>query len=141
VALRQFVREHELGVVTLPDTGFILSDPSQRDTVLAPDVAYVKSNRVPPMGSAERERFPRLCPDLVVEIASPSKSKPELTAKARLWLASGAGTVWVIWPRDHQVAVWLPGAEKPQRMLGDGDTLRGEPVLPGFAFPVPRLWE
>jgi predicted cupin superfamily sugar epimerase len=37
------------------------------------------------------------------------------------------------------VEVWR--REGLTRTLGDDDTLSGEEVLPGFAFPVRELWE
>src|SRR3954453_6643107 len=44
--VKAFVREHRLGKVLAAETGFILGrDP---DTVRAPDVAFVRSDRVPP---------------------------------------------------------------------------------------------
>src|SRR5690349_1497786 len=39
-AMRTYVVAKRLGKVTLPDTGFRLSQPGQQDTVLAPDVGY-----------------------------------------------------------------------------------------------------
>jgi Uma2 family endonuclease len=137
--LRRFVRLHGLGRVVSGEPGFYVSGPGEPDTVLAPDLAFVSSNRIP-----ETERsasFPRLAPDLVVEIASPAQGRPELSAKARLWVSVGVRLVWVVWPRTHQVDVWRAGSERPVATLQERDQLEGGEVLPGFRYPVTDLFE
>jgi len=59
-------------------------------------------------------------------------------ASAR-WLAGGATLVWLIDPKRRIVEVWR--REGLTQTLHDDDTLQGEEVLPGFAFPVRELWE
>lgn len=135
--LRAFVKEHRLGIVTYPDNGFQISLPGQPDTVVAPDIAFVRAEQVPP----RRTKYLAVAPDLAVEIASPTQYRPEMAAKARLYLAAGVRLVWVIWPADRQVDVWVPGSDVPERTLGEGDTLDGLDVLPGFAHPVADLFE
>ena len=49
-------------------TGFRLADGS----VLSPDLAMVRQSRWQALSPAERRGFPPLCPDLVIELASPS---------------------------------------------------------------------
>src|SRR5947209_7577064 len=78
LALRAHVDLYGLGRVTMPETGFIVSDPAAPDTVLAPDLAFVRAGRLPEAGSGEARAFPRLTPDLVVEVASPSQHRPEM---------------------------------------------------------------
>lgn len=73
-------------------------------------------------------------PDLAVEIASPTRFRPEMGAKAWSWLRRGAWLVWVVWPRRRQVDVWVPGHEAPVT-LGIGDALDGADVLPDLRIP------
>lgn len=140
VALGVFVKAHGLGRVLSAETGFLVSQPGQLDTVLAPDVAFVRRDRVPPKGSAEWRGFWRLAPDLVVEVASPSQSRSELAEKARLWLAVGVRLVWVLWPLVEKVDVWSAGAVEPH-ILGSVDSLDGMDVVPGFTLPVASLFQ
>lgn len=128
------------GFVTGAAGGFELSRPGEPPTVLAPDVAFVRAERVPPPGSRERRGFWRLAPDLVVEIASPSQRRPDLEAKVRVYLAAGVRLVWVVWPRRQEIDVWPAGAEAPVRTLRLGDVLDGGDVLPGFRLPLDRLF-
>lgn len=53
-------------------TGFRLGDGS----VLSPDAALVNLDRWQTLDEVERRSFPPLCPDLVVELASPSDGTP-----------------------------------------------------------------
>lgn len=139
LALRAHVDAHSLGRVTMPETGFILSDPGDADTVLAPDLAFVEAGRVPDSGSDVARTFPRLAPDLVVEVASPRQHRPEMAAKAKLWLSAGSGAVWVIWPTVREVDVWLSGRLAAITLRGD-DVLDGAEILPGFTLPIAHLW-
>ncbi len=81
-----------------------------------------------------------MAPDLAVEIPSPDQYRPEMAEKARLYLAVGVRLVWVIWPRWRQVGVWRPGAAAPVATLDTTGTLDGLDVLPGFTYPVARLF-
>ncbi|HEX6123073.1 MAG TPA: Uma2 family endonuclease, partial [Ktedonobacterales bacterium] len=90
-ALRTYVRASGLGIVTLPDTGFRLTAPDLTETVLSPDVAFVRAERVaqlPPPGDPARKKFLPLAPDLAAEIASPDQYRPEMAEKARRYLAA-----------------------------------------------------
>jgi len=139
-AVDGFVEANGLGRVSPPETGFLVSRPGEPDTVLAPDLAFVSAARTPVRGSLDWKGFPRLAPDLVVEIASPSQGQPELAAKARVWLKAGVRLVWIVWPVIHRVDVWQPGVDEPTDTLEDTDQLEGGDVLPGFTCAVARLF-
>ena len=139
-ALLQFVDERGLGVVTGAETGFLLSQPGEPDTVLAPDIAFIAAHRLPAPDAREWKVFPRLSPDLVVEIASPSQHRTEMAIKAKLWLGAGVPLLWVVWPSTRQVDVWHSDPTIEMRTLEGSDLLDGETVLPGFEYPISRLW-
>jgi Uma2 family endonuclease len=139
-ALRAFVEAAKLGRVVGGEAGFRLSRPGEPDTVLGADVAFVRAERLPPRGSDERRGFPRLAPDLVVEVASPDQHRAEMAAKARTWLAAGVRLLWVVWPASRQVDLWRPGGEAPTATLGPGDSLDGLEVVPGFRYPLAQLF-
>jgi Uma2 family endonuclease len=137
--LNSFVEAHGLGCVTGAETGFLLSRPGEPETVLAPDVAFVRAEHVPPENSPEYDTFWHLVPDVVAEVASPSQYRSELAEKARLWLAYGACLVWVVWPQTKQVEVWRPGRDMPMTILGIADMLDVLDVVPGFMYTVASL--
>jgi Uma2 family endonuclease len=140
--LHQYVRAHRLGEVLAAETGFTLSPPgARRPTVLGPDVAFVRTERLPPRDSEAWDHYLRLAPDLAVEVVSPSQSRSELNAKARIWIGHGTRLVWVVAPRQKEVDVWFGNAEKPVRTLRVGDALDGLHVIPGYAYPLAELFD
>lgn len=140
-AVKRFVDDRALGFVAGAETGFNVTRPGEPETVLAPDAAFITAAHVPPPGSRERRGFPHLAPDLVVEVASPSQHRPEMAAKAKLWLAVGVRLVWVVWPDRRQVEVWEQANPDEPRTLGSSDELNGGEVLPGFRYSLAQLWQ
>ncbi len=136
-----FTRSRKLGIVTDGTGEYNLTQPGEaKETALIPDVAFVRADRLPPRGSREYKGAPRLAPDLAVEVVSPSQYRPEMAAKARLYLEPGVRLVWIVWPADHQVDVWRSGADAPVATLTAADTLDGLDVIPGFTHPVSDLF-
>lgn len=138
--INNYVRPRNLGAVTGPDGEYVLSAPGQPTTALAPDVAFVLANRLPPRDTPEWDRPWQLAPDLAVEIASPNQYRPEMAEKARIYLNAGVKLVWIVWPKLKQVDVWRPGAAQLVATLGIGDMLDGLDALPGFTHPVADLF-
>lgn len=132
VRVAMHVRLHGLGTVLAAETGFTLQ--RRPDTVRAPDVAYLRADRTPAPGT---RGFPELAPDLAVEVRSPDDSRRELAEKVADWLAAGTQEVWVVDPRARTLVVHA--SNQAPRTLGEGDTLTGGDVLPGFAVVVREL--
>ena len=136
--LRVFADDHGLGAVTGADGVYDFAGAGQADTGLIPDVGFLSAAHLP---LAHPERAIPFAPDLAVEVASPTQRHPEMAAKACRYLAGGTGLVWVVWPRYRQVDVWHPGdTDTPFATLTMGDTLDGEDVVPGFSYPIARLF-
>ncbi len=128
-----FAEQHDLGVVG-GEAGFILTrDP---DTVLAPDIIFVRADRLPPKD--ERLGFLELAPDLVVEILSPSDRAIEVNEKVVVYLEAGVRLVWIIDPRRRSVTAYA--ADRTARVLVEGDDLDVGDVLPGFRLPLTELF-
>ena len=122
-----------LGMVLAAETGFTLA--RNPDTVRAPDVAFVRAARVPDLTSAPA--FPELAPDLVVEVLSPDDRPGKVLAKVGEWLTAGTRLVWVLDPLRRQARIYR--GDGSESLLGAGDTLNGESILPGFACPLAEL--
>lgn len=141
--IRSFVQPRQLGLVTMPETGFRFGRRGEEDTVLAPDIAFITAARVgllPPAGSPERKRFFEIAPDLAIEIASPDQHRPEMAAKARQYLTAGVRVVWIIWPSRREVDLWRAGSSEPIATLQATDQLAEPDLLPGFAIQVVELF-
>ncbi|MCC7023490.1 MAG: Uma2 family endonuclease [Thermomicrobiales bacterium] len=128
-----FVDDHDLGELTGSDGGYVLFP--DRETLLAPDVAFVRKDRVPPV--EEQGRFARLAPDLAVEILSPADRMASALAKVSLYLEAEVQMVWLIDPVKRTVTIFTPD-DAPIR-LEEGDTLTGGAILPGFSVQVGAL--
>lgn len=136
LALRvgQFVNDRQLGLVFGAEGGFLIEQ--KPDTVLAPDLAFVRRERVPASGPPP-EFWPG-APDLAVEVASPGDSTREINEKAAAWLRAGTQLAWVVNPRRRTVTVCLPDGKK--RSLTANEHLDGGDVLPGFTCRVADLF-
>jgi Uma2 family endonuclease len=131
--LMNHVEAHDLGCVLAAETGFKLTvDP---DTVRAPDVAFIRRDRLPdppPAGYAE------LAPDLVVEVLSPDDRPGHVLAKVADWLSAGTKLVWVVDLVRRNARVYR--ADGSESLLTERDMLDGEDVLPGFACPLGAIF-
>ncbi len=133
VPLGSFVEQHSLGLLTGAETGFqIARDP---DTVRAPDVGFVLSERDP--GEPVKGYF-QGAPDLAVEVLSPDDRASEVLAKVRDWLQAGCRRVWVVDPRARTVSVHRSPSEVA--VLSESDTLTDEDLLPRFRLPVGEIF-
>lgn len=129
-----FVDVHGLGMMTGADGGYVLFP--DRATIRVPDVAFIRQDRLPPKG--ERSRFPRLAPDLAIEVLSPSDSTSEVIAKLEMYQESGIPLIWIVDPQKTTITIIATG--KPTVVLRPGDTLDGGDVLPGFSVPVAEIF-
>ncbi len=111
------------------ETGFTLF--RNPDTVRAPDIAFITSNRVP---SPATTGFPELTPDLVVEVLSPDDRPGETLAKVGDWLQAGTRLVWVIDPERRVARVYH--ADGSEASVTEAEALSGEDVLPEFRCPL-----
>ena len=128
-----FVRQHALGSVFGAETGFQIShDP---DTVRAPDVAFVRTDR---MGVEPDHGFFPGAPDLAVEVLSPEDRAGEVQAKVQDWLHSGCRGVWVVDPRTRSVTIYRSRSEIV--VLIESDTLSDCDLLPAFSLPVAEIF-
>jgi Uma2 family endonuclease len=134
IPLGGFVSRAGLGRVFGADTGFhIARDP---DTVRAPDVSFVATNRLP--SPLPKGFFPGP-PDLAVEVISPDDRERQVLAKVQNWLDAGCQVVWLVDPRHSTVRVFHGGGEA--RVLRVSDALSGEPLLPGFSLAVAEIFK
>lgn len=132
--LNRYVRENDLGRVTMAETGFrIEGDP---DTVLAPDIGFVARENLPEKLS--RRGFFLGAPDLAVEIVSPSETMDDVDEKVGKYLDAGTKLVWIIRPMRRRIEVHRANGES--LFLTDKDVLDGEDVVPGFQLPVSRIF-
>ena len=123
-------RQTGLGVVFSSSTVFQLPSGGDR----SPDAAWIAQARWDALTPDEKEKFPPLCPDFVIELRSESDRLKPLQAKMQEYLESGLQLGWLINPQDQTVEIYRPGQEI--EALEWPATLSGEDVLPGFTLEV-----
>ena len=129
---RLIVREPAgAGDLLAAETGFTLF--RNPDTVRAPDIGFVRRDRIP----ADTRGFPEMAPDLAVEVLSPDDRPGETFAKVADWLEAGVSLVWVIDPERRVGRVYRQ--DGTESLLNEGDELVGEDVLPGFRCPLSSI--
>lgn len=125
--------------------GFRLPDGS----VLSPDAALVRLERWQALTPDQRSGFPPLCPDLVVELVSPSdggaRGIQALRRKLAAYLANGARLGWLLIPQQRAVEIWQAGADgsaTPQlQRIEPAEVLEGGELLPGLRLELAELWD
>jgi Uma2 family endonuclease len=120
----------QLGFVFSSSTIFSLPNGGDR----SPDVAWVAKPRWQSLSPADRETFPPLCPDFVIELRSRSDRLLPLQAKMQEYLASGLRLGWLINPQDQQAEIYRPN--QAVEVCSFPTTLSGEDVLPGFELSL-----
>ena len=119
-------------------SGFRLPDGS----VVSPDASLVVLDRWQALSTAERRSFAPLCPDLVVELASPSDEGPRgvsaLRQKMASYQANGARLGWLLLPHQQAVEVW-PASGASQR-LEQIDVLEATLDFPGLQLQLAEIW-
>jgi len=126
VSLGAHVRANNLGRVYAAETGFkISSDP---DTVLAPDAAFVRQERLDETG--EVSGYWPGAPDLAVEVVSPHDRHSEVVEKTLTWLGAGCRMVLVADPERQTVTVYR-SLQDISILTGD-DAVDGAGVVPGW---------
>lgn len=126
LAIGNFAKRRKLGRSGVSEGGFRLA--SNPDTVRAPDIWFVRKERIPPEGLPKQ--FWALAPDLAVEILSPSDRFVEVMRKVSDYLRAGVRLVWVIDPDSRSAGVFAPG--RSEMFVDEDGALDGEDVLPGF---------
>jgi Uma2 family endonuclease len=122
------------GQVFGPQGGFILPNGAMR----APDVSWVRNDRLNELSDEQLEKFLPLCPDFVLELRSPSDSMRLQREKMSEYIANGARLGWLIDPEQKQVHVYQQGC--PPKILTDPPSLSGETMLPGFTLDLCKVW-
>ena len=126
-------RQTQLGKVFSSSTIFKLPKGSKR----SPDAAWVELSRWQALTPEQRQKFPPIAPDFVIELRSATDDLRTLQEKMQEYLESGVRLGWLFNPQDQQVELYRQGQEKEVRSLPT--VLSGEAVLPGFELPVDRF--
>ncbi len=131
-------RQTKLGVAFDSSTIFVLPNSARR----SPDVSWIKLERWNSLTLKEKQGFPPLAPDFVIELVSPSDIKnqryEDLQAKMQEYLDNGVKLGWLIEPSAKTVEIYRVGQQV--EILNNPQTLSGEDVLPGFILDLSEIF-
>jgi RNA polymerase sigma factor (TIGR02999 family) len=116
-------------------TGFTLPNRAIR----SPDLSWLRNDRWNALSHEQKEKFPPLCPDFIVEIRSPSDSLLTLQEKMEEYISNGAQLGWLIDPIERRVHKYKAGSAP--EVFDNPKTVSGDPLLPGFVLNVRELWD
>ena len=109
------------------------------DDLRAPDVSFTPRQRRP--GGLLRRGYSDVPPSLVVEVFSPGNTRREMELKRGVYFGAGVERVWEVGEEEvgeEEVRVYAD--PETFTTLRCGDTLTGDPVLPGFAVTLDDLF-
>jgi Uma2 family endonuclease len=131
--LNGYIFPRNLGIVT-GATGFTqLASGNYR----SPSVAYFSWDTLPDR-RLSTEAYPRLAPDLAVEMLCLDNTPGEMQRKRTEFFASGTSLIWEIDPRARSARAYT--AVDVFTDLTVTDTLDADPVLPGFTISLADLF-
>lgn len=120
-----------LGITFSSSTIFRLPNGGDR----SPDAAWVELSRWESLTLKEKEGFPPICPDFVIELRSRTDSLKLLKNKMEEYLHSGLRLGWLINPQQEQVEIYR--SDRSIETVNFPVKLSGENVLPGFVLNWP----
>ncbi len=114
--------------------GFLLPSGAMR----APDAAWVSKERWERLTEQQKEKFPPLVPDFVIEVRSHSDSLKALKKKMTEWINNGCQLAWLIDPVEQKAYVYHAHGTHEEHSSFDKD-LVATTVVPGLSIPLKKL--
>lgn len=114
--------------------GFKLPNGADR----SPDAAWIKLERWNALTQQQKEKFPPICPDLVIELLSPSDSLKVAQDKMKEYRDNGVCLGWLINRKSRQVEIYRQNREV--EVLENPATLSGENILSKFILNLEFIW-
>lgn len=128
-------KQTHLGKVFSSSTVFKLPGGGDR----SPDAAWVELSHWQALSAEQRQKFPPIAPDFIIELRSRTDDLPMLQEKMQEYMDSGVRLGWLFNPQAQQVEIYRQGQLKEVRSLPT--QLSGEAVLPGFVLQVEQFTE
>jgi Uma2 family endonuclease len=128
-------RRAQLGQVFDSSTCFKLPNGADR----SPDVSWIRQDRWDALTIEQKEKFPPICPDFVIELMSPSDTLKTVQAKMQEYIDNGSQLGWLLNRKDRQVEIYCPN--QTVESLRSPMSLSGETILPGFVIDLGFIWD
>ncbi|MFN0048800.1 MAG: Uma2 family endonuclease [Cytophagales bacterium] len=126
-------RKMKKGVCFDSSTAFKLPSTAVR----SPDAAWVQNERWNALTDREKEQFPPLCPDFVIEIKSATDSLVGLKTKMKEWIENGCRLAWLISPEERLTYIYSASVQHTKTFE---EILSGETILAGFEIDLSAIF-
>ncbi len=127
-------RQTRLGKTFSSSTVFVLPNGAQR----SPDAAWVELSRWEALTPEQRQKFPPLAPDFVIELRSATDRLPPLQEKMEEYRANGVRLGLLIDPKNQRVEIYRLGQELS--VLESPTSIDCSEVMPGFILSLGEIW-
>ena len=125
-------RQTELGFIFSSSTIFKLPNGADR----SPDVAWIRREKWLALSQQQRQKFPPLAPDFLIELRSATDKLEALRFKMLEYQEAGVLLGWLINPQQQQVEIYR--LQQEVEIYNLPAALSGETVLPGFCLRLSR---
>ncbi|MEB3192759.1 MAG: Uma2 family endonuclease [Snowella sp.] len=125
-------RQTELGFIFSSSTIFKLPNGADR----SPDVAWVRREKWLALSQQQRQKFPPLAPDFVIELRSATDKLETIRFKMLEYQEAGVLLGWLINPQQQQAEIYR--LQREVEICNLPAALSGETVLPGFSLRLSR---
>ena len=115
-------------------TAFIFPNGATR----SPDAAWVSDELWNTLNDDEQNKFPKISPEFVVELMSPSDKLKDAKSKMLEYIENGVQLVWLIDPNDEEVHIFRADGTI-SKVRGFDKVLSGEEILKNFEFNLNLL--
>lgn len=115
--------------------------------MLSPNAALVLEERWQALTPEQRQGFPPLCPDLVVELASARDEGPRghsaLCHRMEAYQANGARLGWLLLPEQRAVEIWRGDQQGMAERIENANQIDAAELAEGLELELEleAIWE
>lgn len=133
--LRNWAKASKQGIALTSNAEFIL--PS--GAAYSPDAAFLSNKKLSKLTRKQRQSFPPVAPDFVIEVMSPSDRLKSAQEKMKNWIENGVPLGWLADGKRKTVWIYRPDQEPEARVKVL--KLAGEGPVDGFVADFTDVWK
>jgi Uma2 family endonuclease len=133
--LGNWSKQDRRGKVSGPTSEFILPTGA----AYSPDAAWTSDERLARLTKEQRQKFPHVCPEFVIEVMSPTDRLKSAMHKMEEWMRAGVELGWLLYPDKRTVYIYRGGQKGAEERVGI-KMLAGEGPVAGFELDLTDIW-
>jgi len=106
---------------------------------LCPDAAWLSNARLSKLSKIQRQKFPPVSPEFVVEVMSRTDRLKTAKEKMQRWIRGGVELAWLIHGDTETVYIYRAGLAEAEERVGIS-RLAGEGPVAGFKLNLTSIW-